>query len=275
MPEIAETDLSQIKPVVSGANLSQSAMHFKLPAFEGPLDLLLHLIKENKIDIYDIPIALITQQYIGYLELMKELSLEFAGEFLVMAATLIHIKSKMLLPPDEEQQEEPSDDPRAELVRRLLEYQTFKESASGLREKENIWRNIFHRALPSDEKIDEYELLLSDVSMFDLLTAFKNILSKAPPETIEITKETLTVADRINFVMERLEAEDGIKFEELFDGSCTRITLIITFIAMLEIIRLGLAKVYQERAFGSIWIINPQKMDTVFTVPQGLSVQQE
>lgn len=261
MPEVTET---------KQVNFDNS-LHLKLPVFEGPLDLLLHLIKENKIDIYDIPIVLITRQYIEYLELMKELNLEIAGEFLVMAATLIHIKSRMLLPLDEKQTEEQIEDPRAELVRRLLEYQAFKDAALSLKEKENVWRNIFHRTPPVEGEFDiEYEPLLfaggslREVSLFDLISAFKNILSKAPPETIEITKETLTVADRINFIMERLEKEDGIKFEELFVGgkvtqSYTKIALIITFIALLEVIRLGLVRVYQEKAFGPIWIINPTK----------------
>ncbi|MEF9426578.1 MAG: segregation/condensation protein A [Candidatus Mariimomonas ferrooxydans] len=127
MSEVTEINPSQIK--------SQSDLHFRLSAFEGPLDLLLRLIKENKIDIYDIPIVHITRQYMDYLEVMKELNLEIAGEFLVMAATLIHIKSKMLLPPDEEQPEEQAEDPRAELVQRLQEYQAFQEASSKFRKR--------------------------------------------------------------------------------------------------------------------------------------------
>jgi segregation and condensation protein A len=255
MPEVTETDLPQIN--------SDNSLHFKLPAFEGPLDLLLHLIKENKIDIYDIPIAQITHQYIEYLELMKELNLEIAGEFIVMAATLIHIKSRLLLPPEETPQDEQIEDPRTELVRRLLEYQSFKDASSNLKEQENIWRNIFHKAPPSEGEFEpEFEPMLFEVSLFDLITAFKGLLSKAPPETMEITRETLTVADKINFLMEKLAADDSMKFEDLFEGSFARVTLIITFIALLEVIRLGLAKVYQEKAFGAIWIINPQKMNT-------------
>lgn len=248
-----EINSSQIK--------SQSDLHFKLPVFEGPLDLLLHLIKENKVDIYDIPIVDITRQYLDYLELMKELNLEIAGEFLVMAATLIHIKSKMLLPPDEEQTEEPLEDLRSELAQRLLEYQAFKEASSDLREREDIWKNIFRRIQPQAGGFgNEPEPLLFEASLFDLMSAFKNLLSKTSTEqVIEITRETLTVADKINYIMEALEGEDGIRFENLFEQNFTKIALIITFLALLELIRLGLVKAYQEKVFGSIWIINPQR----------------
>ncbi len=259
MSEVSEIDLSEVT--------SQDALHFKLPVFEGPLDLLLHLIKENKIDIYDIPIALITQQYLKYLELMKELNLDIAGEFLVMAATLIYIKSRMLFPPDETQTEEPVEDPKAELVRRLLQYQAFKEASIDLRGREDVWRNIFHRSIPLEEAGAEHEPLLLEVSLFDLISAFKNLLSKAPPETIEITRETLTVADKINHILERLEKDNGVRFEELFvgndscpEGNYTRMTLIVTFLALLEVVRLGLAKVYQEKAFGTIWIVRGEKV---------------
>ena len=249
MSEATEIDSSQIKP--------QSTLNFKLPVFEGPLDLLLHLIKEHKIDIYDIPIARITRQYVEYLELMKELNLEIAGEFLVMAATLIHIKSKLLLPPDEKQSEELIEDPRTELVQRLLEYQAFKDTSLEFHEKEDIWRNIFRRPLEQEEVFEiEPEPLLFEVSLFDLMSAFKDLLSKKPDEVIEITRETLTVADKINFIIEKLEGEDGMKFEDIFKEDFTKISLIVTFLALLELIRLGLVKSYQEKAFSPIWIIN-------------------
>ncbi len=266
MPEIIDTNSTQIESQSQHSGDDSglpNIFRFKLPVFEGPLDLLLHLIKENKIDIYDIPIVHITYQYMDYLDVMKELNLEIAGEFLVMAATLIHIKSKMLLPPDEEQTEAPAEDPRAELVKRLLEYQAFKDSSIHLRKKEDIWKNIFHRSFPEKRDIDfEPEPLLFEANVFDLLSAFKNLLAKAPEQVVEITRETLTVADKINLIMERLEKEDGIKFQDLFEGSHTKLSLIVTFLALLELIRLGLVKVYQENAFDSIWIINPQKMAT-------------
>lgn len=242
--------------------------NIKIPVFEGPFDLLLHLIKENKIDIYDIPIALITGQYLQYIEMMKELNLGIAGEFLVMAATLIHIKSRMLLPPDEEVPVEGQEDPRRELVQRLLEYQTFKEAASSFKKREEEWMKVFHRDPLSDE--DDVELYLFDVSLFDLLDAFKGLLDKAPPDVVSITKETLTVKDRMSVIMEMLEGKEAIRFEEIFKvgndlqrEGITRIQLIVTFIALLELIKLGLAKAYQEREFGNIWVINPAKRSTI------------
>jgi segregation and condensation protein A len=262
MPETTNTKLSLLAPELKDNGYSRSTPNFKLPVFEGPLDLLLHLIKENKIDIYDIPIALITKQYLEYIELMKELNLEIAGEFLVMAATLIHIKSRMLLPKEEKETEEPVEDPRAELVERLIEYQRFKEASRTLRMREDVWRDIFHRPLPDKDDIEPDAVMLTEVSVFDLIAAFKSLMEKTPAEVIEITRETLTVADRINFIMERLEAEDGIRFDELFEGDYTRISLIVTFIALLELMRLGLAKAYQERRFGPVWIINPQRLTT-------------
>jgi segregation and condensation protein A len=240
-------------------SMIEKSYSVKLPIFEGPLDLLLHLIRENKIDIYDIPIALITHQYLEYLELMKELNLDIAGEFLVMAATLIHIKSRMLLPVDEDVPEEDREDPRIELVQRLLEYQAFKEASLALREREIEWSNIFTRSPESGELDAEGELNLFDLSLFDLLGAFKRILEKTPPEIVTITRETLTVKDRIAYILERIEDNDAIRFEDLFDGDRTRPRLIVTFVALLEILRLGLARAYQEETFGSIWIINPQK----------------
>ena len=243
--------------------------NIKIPVFEGPFDLLLHLIKENKIDIYDIPIALITGQYLQYIEMMKELSLEIAGEFLVMAATLIHIKSRMLLPPEEEISPEEQEDPRIELVQRLLEYQKFKEGALSLRQREEEWMKVFRKE-PMSGEADEGELYLFDINLFDLLEAFKKILDKAPPDVVSITKETLTVKDRMSRIMEILEGQEAVRFEEVFriggtdqEESVTRVQLIVTFIALLELIRLGLARAYQEREFGKIWVINPSRQSTI------------
>lgn len=266
MPEVLEeTSLSQVKSEDNGNPSllrpeNGSGFHFKLSIFEGPLDLLLHLIKGQKIDIYDIPIVEITHQYLGYIKFLKELNLEIAGEFLVMAATLIHIKSRLLLPPAEEDKEEPAEDPRAELVQRLLEYQSYKDSSHHLRKREEIWKNIFKRTVPDKKDLEfEPEPMLFEANVFDLLSAFQKLLEKAPEQVIEISRETLTVADRINFIIERLENEDGVRFEYLFEEGHTRLTLIVTFLALLEVIRLGLARLYQEKAFGPIWILNPQR----------------
>ena len=239
----------------------------KLPEFEGPMDLLLHLIKENKVDIYDIPISLITGQYLEYIEIMKELHLEIAGEFLVMAATLIQIKSRMLLPPDEEAPPEEMEDPRFELVQRLLEYQAFKDAASILKEKEDERLKIFGRApeIPVEEEALLPELYLFDVNLFDLLAAFKKLLTNAPPEMRTITRETLTVKDKMMHIVDMLENIESIRFEELFKESFTRVQLIVTFLALLELLRLGLARVYQEQQFGNIWVINPQNREAAGT----------
>jgi segregation and condensation protein A len=243
-----------------------SAVHFKLPVFEGPLDLLLHLIKSSKIDIYDIPILDITRQYLDYIELMKELNLEIAGDFLVMAATLIHVKSRMLLPPAEDESDEFVEDPRSELVKRLLEYEAYKETSSQLRKREDIWKNVFHRGLPDIDSFEfEQEPVLFEASVFDLISAFQKLLEKAPEAVREITREKLTVAERINFIIERLDKEDGIKFEDLFEGGYTKIILLVTFLAMLEIVRLGLVKIYQEKAFDSIWLLKPREEDAVYS----------
>lgn len=229
----------------------------KVPVFEGPLDLLLHLIKENKIDIYDIPIAVITNQYLEYLEIMKELNLEIASDFLVMAATLIYIKSRMLLPKEEPPHEEEQDDPRKNLIQRLLEYQSIKEASSILKEREEIWSNIFQRPpyTMDDNNSFEPDLYLFDVNIFDLLSALKRVIRKAPPESITITKETLTVKDRISAIIDLLEKKNVTRFEDLFEEDKTKIRIIITFLALLEILRLNLARAYQDRDFGTIWIM--------------------
>jgi len=242
----------------------ENIYNIKLSAFEGPLELLLHLVKKNEIDIYDIPIALITHQYLEYIELMKELNLDIAGEFLVMAATLIHIKSRMLLPPDEEVSLEEQEDPRLELVHRLIEYQAFKDVAADLRKKEEEWMKVFHREPVSDDA--DTGLYLFDINLFDLLGIFKKIIDTASPEVISITKETLTVKERMSFIMGLLEGQDAIRFEEFFRVGANsqrkdinRAQLIATFIALLELIRLGLVRAYQEREFESIWVINPSR----------------
>jgi segregation and condensation protein A len=245
----------------------EDIINIKIPVFEGPFDLLLHLIRENKLDIYDIPISVITSQYLEYIEIMKELNLEIAGDFLVMAATLIQIKSRMLLPPDEEAAAEELEDPRLDLVQRLLDYQKYKEAASDLRTKEEEWMRVFHKEPLAEEGEEEGELYLFDLSLFDLLDAFKKILDKAPPEIVSITRETLTVKDKISMIMEILEGKEAVRFEDLFRDGISRVQLIITFVALLELIRLGLARVYQEKQFGNIWVINPSNQPTAVQEP--------
>ena len=232
----------------------QENYRVQLPVFEGPLDLLLHLIKKSEINIYDIPIALITQHYLEYLDLMKSLNLNIAGEFLVMAATLVHIKSKMLLPPEDQEEETEEEDPRADLVSRLLEYQQFKHASEGLAWREEIWREVFRRENgPVDEP--EGEVVLSEVSLFDLMEALQAVLARVPKEKmLEIIPDELSVRQRMSQIMERLEKGDGTIFEALFEGERTRAAVIVTFLALLELIRLQVVVVQQIKLFEAIWI---------------------
>jgi segregation and condensation protein A len=239
----------------------EEAYKIKLPLFEGPLDLLIHLIKEQKIDIYDIPISLITRQYLEYIKMMKELNLEIAGDFLVMAATLIHIKSRMLLPVEEVAGTEEPEDPRLELVMRLLEYQAFKDAALGLKEKEAVWADVFYR-IPVEEEPDpgdEAEPALFDLNLFDLLGAFRKILERAPAEVMALTRETLTLKEKMSYIIEVLQYNEAVRFEDLFRDDMIKSHFLVTFTALLELMRLGLAKAYQEGDFGVIWIIRPEE----------------
>jgi segregation and condensation protein A len=226
----------------------------KLEIFEGPLDLLLHLIREHQLNILDIPIATITDEYLRYLALMHELDLDVAGEFLVMAATLIHIKSKMLLPPEEgsEGEETEEADPRAELVDRLLEYKKFKEAAEalGLLEAEQLL--LHRRGAPAMELTVEGPLT---VSFFELMRAFREVLRRADVESpLEITPEELNVGQRIVLLLDRLAAESPLEFSRLFAGSVRRGEIIVTFLALLELLRRRLATARQPGPMGPIMI---------------------
>ena len=231
----------------------------KLDIFEGPLDLLLYLIKKNEIDIYNIPIALVTRQYLDYLNLIKSLNLDLAGEYLVMASTLIHIKSRMLLPvPEEPSPEEMEDDPRAELVRQLLEHQAFKEAASLLTQRPILERDVFKRsaAIVGNERpgaADDEELV--EVSIFELIEAFHQIVSRMDKKDLmEIDLEKLSLSDIINDVMERLTREKNLTFDELLGEKRDRRRIVYTFLALLELIKLKMIKAYQTATFGVIRI---------------------
>jgi len=222
--------------------------NIKLDIFEGPLDLLLHLIKRNEVDIYDIPVAVITEQYLEYIDIMKEMNLEFAGEFLVMAATLVHIKSKMLLPVDEEAvpEEDEGIDPREELIKRLLEYQRYREAAKELSDRNLLGRDVFGRGgqIPLEEL--EEGVGFVNVSVFDLMEAIKGIIARAPKErTIELTSERFKIADKINFIMELLGAEKSTTFTGLFPIGATRGEIVVTFLAVLELAKLLMIKIHQ------------------------------
>ena len=235
---------------------SPDAYQVKLDAFEGPLDLLLHLIRRNELNIYDIPIALITEQYLGYITLMQDLNLDVAGEFLVMASTLIHIKSRTLLPrPEPTQEEGVEEDPREALVRRLLEHQKYKAAAELLHERETLRSAQFMRP---DERVaeaagEEYEPEL-EVDLFSLLAAFKGVLERASRRPVVVLPPSqISIEDRIKQVMERLSETEACGFEDLFsDGDGSRPFLIVTFLALLEMIRLKLIRVFQSGGTGPI-----------------------
>jgi segregation and condensation protein A len=235
---------------------SPDAYQVKLETFEGPLDLLLYLIRKNEVSIYDIPIALITEQYLSYIELMQELNLDVAGEFLVMASTLIHMKSRTLLPrPDPAQEDLVEEDPREALVRRLLEHQKYKAAAELLHERETLRSAQFMRpdASVAEAAGDDYEPEL-EVDLFSLLAAFKGVLERANrrPRMV-LPPEQITLEDRMHQLLARLSEHEACGFEELFeDGDGSRAFMIVTFLAVLEMIRLKLIRVFQSGSFGAI-----------------------
>lgn len=246
------------------------AYNIKLDIFEGPLDLLLHLIKKNEVDIYDIPIAVITEQYLEYIEMIKEMNLDLAGEFLVVAATLVHIKSKTLLPVDEEAKAEEDEgvDPTEELVRRLLEYQRYKEAARGLNERLILGRDVFVRGQELPLEGIEEETGLTNVSVFDLMEALKEVLRKAPKSrTIELTVERFKIADKINYIMEHLNQVKSAVFTSLFREDATRGEIIVTFLAVLELAKLIMIKIHQTED-GIIRIYSPEKAENPNASPE-------
>jgi len=231
----------------------------KLDIFEGPLDLLLYLIKKNDLDITDIPIAEITVQYMAYINMMQMLDLDFIGDFLVMAATLMQIKSKMLLPPDPIEEEEIEEDPRDELVRRLQEYKKFKDVADALKEKE-IWRkDLYARNIDEEAKqqlVDDAKEVFIEANLFDLINALSDALNKAPEEILhEIVTEEYTVDDKIHDILHFLLKDSKISLQSLFQKAKSKLEMIVTFLAILELIRLKEIKAIQKRTFEDIEIL--------------------
>jgi len=237
----------------------RSLYSVKLETFEGPLDLLLHLIKKNELNIYDIPIADITKQYLEFIRLMKDLNLEIAGEFLVMASTLLQIKSRMLLPlPADDEGNGEEEDPRAELVRRLLEYQRYKEASLLLRERDLLGRETFARKF---EPPDLAELVPDDegpleVELFQLIDAFRKVLARLPAAAVhQVAADTISIADRTNEVLALILDRNKVLFDELFDERSSREFLVVTFLAILELCRLRMLNIIQEERFGSILLV--------------------
>ena len=228
----------------------------RLANFEGPLDLLLHLIKRHEVSIYDIPITTITKQYLEYIDLMTEMNLDVAGEFLVMAATLIHIKSRLLLPRADPTQEDPEEDPREALVRRLLEHQKFKAAAELLHERETLRSAQWTRPDgPIAEIAGEAPEPEVEVDLFSLISAFRNVVERAKQRPkVYLPSEQIPIEDRIEQLMARLSETEACGFEDLFSDVESRAGLIVTFLAMLEMIRLKLVRVFQSGVVGPIRI---------------------
>jgi segregation and condensation protein A len=225
----------------------------KVQAFEGPLDLLLHLIKKHEINIYDIPMALITQQYLEYLNMMKELNLEIVGDYLIIAAELGHIKSKMLLPKPDDDEEIEEDDPRADLVKKLIEYQRYQEAAEQLSRLETLERDVFTRVYEDGTAENAGQLL--KVDLWSLIDSLREVFKRRNLNIsagIQFDIETVTLDERIREVTSILISKKKMKFEDLFRNNASRLELIITFLAILELIRTRLVSAYQEYPFGPI-----------------------
>ena len=256
-PETAEKD--------DGFESQLEDIRIRLASFDGPLDLLVHLIKKHQVNVYDIPIALITQQYLEYLSLMQELNLDLASEFLVMAATLIHIKSRTLLPRHDPAQDDvgEDEDPRDALVRRLLEHQKFKAAAGLLHDRETLRSAQWTRPDSRVEALvgEDYEPEL-EVDLFSLLSAFRLVLQRArerPP--IPLPPEQMSIEARIDQLLDRLSVTEACGFGDLFEDAASRADMIVTFLALLEMIRLKLIRVFQAGQLGAIRIykrVRPQ-----------------
>ncbi|MCK4912330.1 MAG: segregation/condensation protein A [Candidatus Omnitrophica bacterium] len=235
-------------------------MKVRLDIFEGPLDLLLYLIKKDHLNICDISIANVIEQYLQFLEVMKLLDINLASEYLVTAANLINIKSKMLLPRQEEAQEE-EEDPREELVRRLLEYEKFKDAAEFLRDKE-VERNRYFKRPTLDFPAGEVYI---EASIFDLISAFKNALKEIPKDVFfEVVKDEFTVEDKIHDLLHLLLVKEKVSLAELFTSAKNKLEIVVTFLAILELIKLKEIAAIQEELFGSILIA---RRDTIFAQP--------
>ena len=225
----------------------------KLDIFEGPLDLLLYLIKRDHLNIYDIPIASVTEQYLKYMELMRLLDINIAGEFLVMAATLMQIKSRMLLPAEAEKPAEEQEDPREELVRRLLEYEKFKEIAENLRQREGQQQQVFKRPKASAPENAPDKEVYFEASLFELITAFSQALKDIPKETFyEVIKDEFTIEEKVHDILHLLLVCESVEISELFSKAKNKLEIIVTFLAILELIRMKEIVARQKDLFAEI-----------------------
>jgi len=230
----------------------------KLEIFEGPLDLLLYLIKRDEIDIYDISLERLTSQYLEYLQAFKELNIDVAGEFIVMAATLIYLKSRSLLPVDQQPPDEDAaeDDPRWDLIRQLIEYKKFKEAAAQLHARALAQERVFARAGTAPATVYSVSLALGEVGIFQLINAFQSVLKRiaAREDLQEIFGEHFTVSDKIDAILHSVARGESMKFSDLFAGIASRVEIVVTFLALLELIRLKQIRVTQPNPFDEIEI---------------------
>ena len=231
----------------------------QLPHFEGPLDLLLHLIKKHELNILDLPVAFIAEKYLEFLRMMRELDLDMAGEYLLMAATLTHIKSKMLLPrvPGEQQDDAEAagedTDPRLELIRRLLEYQKYKAVAENLGSRAVAGRDVFPRGMPGTDA--QGPAPLADIGLFKLLDAFQAILDRAQDKLgFEVTSERISIQERMTQITDFLRERRSCSFEDLFAGAITRYEIVVTFLALLEMTKMHVTRIYQSDANSPIHV---------------------
>jgi len=256
-PEPKSWNLENLPPELDYFRTSE-AYQVELTGFQGPMDLLLHLIDKEQVDIYDIPIARITDQFVKHIEVMQTVSLDEAGEFIALAATLLVIKMKMLMPNHGIEEEEEEEDPRAELVRKLLEYKRFKEAAEAMQRQE-MTRQQYHlrqTRFPYTEDLDLEPKLR--IEMFDLLSALAGIFDRVQASTThEIEREPYTVNEKIALIIKRVRANSSVTFEELFSDDIIKMEVIVTFIAVLEMVKRGRLQFLQTVPLGPIWIQEP------------------
>jgi segregation and condensation protein A len=261
-PAAAEPHAPERVTVPEGVEsvLPEDAPRILLPEFEGPLDLLLYLIRREKIDIHDIPIAPITKQYMEYIDLMRELNLDVAGEFLVMAATLVHIKSKMRVPiePTEAEGDQDQVDPREELVRRLLEFQRYKEAAGVLHQQAQIRAAQWTRPETVVPSFDDAGEEMLEAGLYDLIAAFKELLDRRKTLLAhEVEDEGPSLEERMQALLAMIREGESLEFLELFATLVTKAEMIVTFLALLELVRLKRVRVYQRGMFGGIRVFRP------------------
>jgi segregation and condensation protein A len=237
----------------------QSTYSVTLPSFEGPLDLLLHLCQKHELNILDIPISFVTAKYLEYLAVMQLMNLDIASEYLLMAATLAHIKSKMLLPAPPPGQEddaiEEEEDPREALIRRLLEYQKYKQAAADLAARGMAGRDVFLRGVAIEEAVHTGLPPLADIPLYSLVEAFQNVLSKSKVKlSHDIVADRISITDRIHELSSVLETRKRVTFESLFEGLVTKFDLVITFLALLEMSKLRMTRLYQTEPLAPLYV---------------------